>query len=102
MKNVLIKISLISLTFFLLLACNKNKCADSVKAELKDLTGLDGCGFVVELENGSKLEPLNLSNFDIELKDGKKVWVSYHLTNIFIGTTCMVGDIVEIDCIANR
>jgi len=102
MKKFLKTISWISLTLLLFMACNKNKCADSVKAELKDLSGLDGCGFVIELENGNKLEALNLCDFDIDLNDGKKIWVSYHLTTNFIGTICMVGDIVEIDCIANR
>ena len=102
MKKFLKKITWISLTLLLFMACTKNKCSDSVKAELKDLSGLDGCGFVIELENGNKLEALNVSDFNIELKDGKKVWVSYHLTTNFIGTICMVGDIVEVDCIVNR
>ena len=102
MKQFLKTTSWISLTVLLLMACNKNKCSDSVKAELKDLSGLDGCGYVIELENGNKLEPLNLSDFDIDLKDGNKIWVSYHLTTNFIGTICMVGDIIEIDCIINR
>jgi hypothetical protein len=102
MQKLLKPIFSISLIALLLLACNKNKCADSVKAELKDLSGLDGCGFVIELENGNKLEPLNLSDFDINLNDGKKVWVSYHLTTNMIATACMVGDIIEIDCITKR
>jgi len=102
MKKLLKTISSISLMTLLLLACNKNECSDSVKGKLKDLSGLDGCGFVIELENGNKLEPLNLSDFDIDLNDGKKVWISYHLTTNMIATTCMVGDIIEIDCIANR
>jgi hypothetical protein len=92
----------ISLAALLLMACTKNKCSDSVKGELKDLSGLDGCEFVIELENGNKLEPLNLSEFNIALNDGKKVWISYHLTTNMIGAACMVGDIIEIDCIANR
>jgi hypothetical protein len=102
MKQFIKTTSWISLIVLLFMACNKNKCNDAVKAELKDLSGLDGCGFVIELENGDRLEPLNLSDFDIKLKDGKKIWVSYHLTVNFIATICMVGDIVEIDCIANR
>ena len=102
MKKLLKSISAISLITLLFLACNKNKCDDSVKAELKDLSGLDGCGYVIELENGNKLEPLNLNDFNIDLKDGKKIWVSYHLTTSMIATSCMVGDIVEIECIANR
>ncbi len=102
MQKLLKPIFSASLITLLLLACNKNKCADSVKGELKNLSGLDGCGFVVELENGNKLEPLNLSDFDINLNDGKKVWISYHLTTNMIATACMVGDIIEIDCITKR
>ena len=102
MKQYLKTISWISLIVLLFMACKKNRCSDSVKAELKDLSGLDGCGYVIELENGNKLNPLNLCDFDIDLKDGNKIWVNYHLTNNFIGTTCMVGNIIEIDCIINR
>jgi hypothetical protein len=83
-------------------ACNKNTCSDSVKAELKDLSNIDGCGLVVKLENGTILDPLNLSDFNIEMTDGKKVWVSYHLTTNLIATICMVGDIIEIDYITSR
>ena len=102
MNKVIKLIFSISLITLLLLACNKNKCSHSVKAELKDLSVLDGCGFVIELKNGNKLEPLNLSDFDIDLNDGKKIWVSYHLTTKMIATACMVGDIVEIECLTNR
>ena len=101
MKQFLKTTSWISLIVLLLMACNKNKYRP-VKAELKDLSGLDGCGYVIELENGNKLEPLNLSDFDIDLKDGKKIWVSYHLTTSDIGSIYMVGDIIEIDCITKR
>lgn len=73
-----------------------------MKAELRDLSVLDGCGFVIELENGNKLEPLNLSDFDIDLNDGKKICVSYHLTTKMIATVWMVVDIAEIECLANR
>lgn len=101
-KNHITPVLCAGLIALSLSSCNKNICSDSVKAELKDLTGLDGCGFVIELENGDRLEPLNLSDFDIDLKDGRRVWVSYHLTENFIGSLCMVGDLVEIDCIVNR
>ena len=102
MKKFLKPLFSISLIALLLMACAKNKCSDSVKGELKDLSGLDGCGFVIELENGNKLEPLNLSDFNIALNDGKKVWISYHLTTNMIATACMVVDIIEIDSITNR
>ena len=83
-------------------SCNKNTCDLAVKAEIKDLTGLDGCGFVIELENGERIKPINYDDFDVELKDGEKIWVSYHLTPLLIGSVCMVGDIVEIDCMTKR
>lgn len=102
MKNHFVYPILILASILLLSACNKNICADSVKAELKNLTSLDGCGYVLELENGTKLEPLNLANFITDLEDGKKVWVTYHLSTSLIATTCMVGDIIEIDCIIER
>ena len=92
------------LTFILVLhlsGCNKSTCENAQKAKFKDLTGLDGCGMVIELPNGSYLEPTNLNEMDIEMTDGKKIWVSYHsLPNM--ASICMVGDIVEIDCIAPR
>ncbi|MDX2362634.1 MAG: hypothetical protein QNK23_17630 [Crocinitomicaceae bacterium] len=91
---------IISITVLLATSCDKGDCTNSVKAELKDLTGLDGCGFVLELDNGDKLEPRNLNDFNIDIVDGKKVWVNY--TVISSPSFCMVGEVVEIDCIAER
>jgi hypothetical protein len=64
------------------------------------MTGLDGCGMVIELENGDKLEPTNLSNFEIDVEDGKKIWVEYH--GVWMASICMVGEVVEVDCIGER
>lgn len=92
------------LTFILVLhlsGCNKSTCENAQKAKLKDLTGLDGCGMVIQLPNGSYLEPTNLHEMDIEMTDGKKIWVSYHFPPS-MASICMVGDIVEIDCISPR
>lgn len=82
-------------------SCAKGSCGHGQKAKLKDLTGLDGCGMVIELQDGSYLEPTNLSEMDIEIVDGKKIWVSYH-TAPNLASICMAGNIVEIDCIASR
>jgi len=91
-----IAISLLTLT-----SCEKESdCPNAVKATFTDLTGLDGCGMVIELENGDRIEPVNLSDFEIDVEDGKKIWVEYHS---FSGASiCMVGEIVEIDCIGER
>ena len=92
------------LAFILVLhlsGCNKGTCENAQKAKIKDLTGLDGCGMVIQLQNGSYLEPTNLHEMDIEIKDGQKIWISYHsIPNL--SSICMVGEIVEIECIAPR
>ena len=86
----------------LLFSCNKNECPGAVKGELKDYIGLDGCGFVIILENGDRIEPINLSEFDIELVDNQKIWVDYHINENLSASICMVGDIVVVDCISKR
>lgn len=102
MKNKALKIiSSLLFTVVLLASCSKNVCENSEKAEFKDLTGLDGCGYVIELSNGDRLEAINLGDFDIEVTDGKKIWVNYHLSSGMV-SICMVGEIVEIDCISER
>ena len=87
----------------------------SIPATVKDLSGLDGCGFVFELENGTRLEPyINprawcgtpplakevtedpLYNF--QFVDGKKVFIEYLETDM--AGICMVGEIVKITCIS--
>jgi hypothetical protein len=81
---------------------------------IRDLTELDGCGFVLELEDGSQLEPLldrcgtvsepreTLDNSiqDFEWVDRKKVMIDYE--NIDMVTICMVGQTVKVTCISER
>ena len=99
MKNIL------TIASFAVLAigCNKSEdspCETGEKATIIDLTGLDGCGFVIELENGDRIEPTNLEDFDVPIEDGQKVWVEYH--TVEAASICMVGDIVAIDCLSER
>jgi hypothetical protein len=93
------------LSFALLLlvsvsSCMKQACPGGVKATMLDLAGLDGCGFVLELEDGTRLEPLNLGEFDFTPKDGLKLRVSYKEEPS--GSICMVGPSVRIECISQR
>ncbi|MFM7681149.1 MAG: hypothetical protein ACKO7P_00165 [Bacteroidota bacterium] len=91
--------------FFLILliltACSKSN-SSMLKGKLHDYTGLDGCGMLIDLDNGTTLEPTNLWNFqdDVNLVDGQKVWVKY--SEISAGSICMVGKVVEIDELENR
>ncbi|MBT1703041.1 hypothetical protein [Chryseosolibacter indicus] len=98
----------------LLVAVSFSNCSENAeascktKATVRDLTGLDGCGYVFELEDGSRLVPVlsathtegkdkdALSGF--EFKEGKVVLIDYKLTASV--TTCMSGATVEITCIS--
>lgn len=82
-------------------SCQKSTCEGAVKATIKDATGTDGCGILIQLQNGDHLEPRNLEELGFDANNGQKVWVSYHLDPNGV-SICMVGDPVEIDCIEKR
>lgn len=83
--------------------CNKvnQPHEDAVAAQLFDYTGLDGCSWIIKLEDEKVLEPTNLQDFDIELKEGKKVWIKY-TEQTDLASICMVGPIVSIEDIWDR
>ena len=74
--------------------------ANSVEGKLIDMTNTDGCGWVIKLKSGIKIQPVNIDKFDIELADGQEVWVQFHKLDL-IGT-CMAGDIVELESIIEK
>ena len=105
---------------FFLLALVFNQCNNdddqarvcSTPATVRDLTGLDGCGWVFELEDGTRLEPLRMLYcgnpplpkevtedplYDFVFEDGKRVFITY--TETPSPSICMVGPVVEITCI---
>jgi len=109
--------SIIVLLVALFAACNDGEprvsCPDGVKATLRNLTGLDGCGFVFELADGTKLEPQLLMYcgtpplpkevtedplYNFEWVDGKQVIIAYKEIPE-MGSFCMVGPIVKITCL---
>jgi len=88
-------------------------CDNAVLATVKDLTGLDGCGFVFELADGSKLEPQMLFYcgtpplpkevtenplYDFQWVDGKQVRIAYEEIPD-AASICMAGKIVKITCL---
>ena len=96
------------LSLALLQDCSKNsgknhtvlsdKCGESTLAILQDKTGLDGCRWVLKLNNGDYLEPTNLSAFDVDLVDNKPMAIKYTI-RYDLGSVCMIGMVVDIDCI---
>ena len=62
------KILLLSLVVLTLAihSCNKeSECEGSQSAKLINMTGLDGCSWMIKLGDGTKLEPTNLNDFNI-------------------------------------
>lgn len=84
-------------------------------ATVKDMRGLDGCGFILVLDNGEKLEPINngriqqpattlqikncwvLPQADPALADGQRVKIGYK--EVSGASICMIGKTVELTCI---
>jgi|LGOV01.1.fsa_nt_gb hypothetical protein len=102
-SHILKKIAIVSVTLLLFSsACDKKPCCENGEyGVIKDLTGLDGCSFVVELNNGDKLEVINFSDFDVKIENGNKISISYHEANDMM-SICMVGKIVKADCICEE
>ena len=84
-----------------LISCSKSNISWT-SATIQDLTGLDGCGLLIQLEDQSYLEPINLSDFSstATISDNQKVLVKYQ--EIVVASTCMVGKIIEIKELQNR
>ena len=110
----------LGLLFLILLSCTNEgyspsvPCTQGVEATVRDLTGLDGCGFIFELEDGTRLEPKRIMLFcgtpplpkevtedplfQFEWIDGKRVKIGYDVLTDAV-SICMVGSMVKITCI---
>ena len=76
----------------------EKSCKDSQEGVLVNLTEFDGCGWIIQLRNSTRLEPINLNDFDIELVENKSVCIQYQIRTD-LASICMVGQIVEITSI---
>ncbi len=92
-KVLLVMISIMILTCY---SCREDELCSGFQ-DGKILPNLYGCGLNIELDNGMRLEPTNLSDFDMDFQVGQRVSVVYH--EISGGSYCMNGKIVEIDCL---
>ena len=96
------------LSFIGLAACKRNEgCNWTEKAWIEDYsqpgTQYYTCGIVIRLEDGTRLEPVNLSKFESStdpFQDGDLVWVSYKKTSG--SSTCGMGEVVKLRCIPRR
>ena len=111
------KLTLLAVTFLMTItSCTKPEivdnpvilpapagCPNAVHGTIEDLTGLDGCGLVIQLDNGDYLEVVAFADSSVEasfnqLVDGDEFTFSYS-ENYDFGTICMVGQTVTIECI---
>ena len=73
-------------------------CVDGVRpgnATLHDYTGLDGCGWVIEADEGVVLEPLNLGEFIANPDPGMRLAIDYQEEGGYL-SMCMVGPSVTL------
>jgi hypothetical protein len=86
--------------------CPAPEC--SQEATVVDYTGTDGCGLLLELENGARRIPSYRTYiqaptpaedpiYHYDLKAGEKVYISYKQEDA--ASACMMGDVVFITCI---
>lgn len=107
-KHFTLKLVLSIYLIAMITSCSliKNKksnpqCPNQVSGILVDMSGLDGCGWMIQLENQSKLNPTNLEDFNISLENNKNINFSYS-ENSDLMNVCMAGTIVDIICITDR
>jgi len=98
MKNIKV-LSYLLISCFAIISfsrCDKSlDCNSMEQATLVNLTGLDGCGWVIELSDGERLEPTNLDQFVTSPSPNQRVCLKYELQPD-LGSICMVGPFVEI------
>tara|TARA_Y100000817_G_C16710434_1_gene478989 strand:+ start:312 stop:608 length:297 start_codon:yes stop_codon:yes gene_type:complete len=94
------KIVLLVFALSLFLSCRNEDDAllCNEKATLRDFTGVDGCTYVLILDNGEVLEIGELVfEPDFEFSDGLRVSVTYEeFSSVSI---CMIGPMVRLLCI---
>lgn len=65
------------------------------KGTVRDLSGLDGCKWVIITDEGTRVNPTNIADFNILLKDGMRVYIEYVMLD-GVMTTCMSGKVSKI------
>lgn len=89
-----------------LIGCEQSSC--ETEAMVVDMTGLDGCGLMFQLTDGTRLEPERRTYvtapsktedplYHFDLKAGQRVKISWEESLAL--STCMGGRIVFVTCI---
>ncbi|NML38640.1 hypothetical protein HHL17_15635 [Chitinophaga sp. G-6-1-13] len=85
---------------FIFAACKTSPPASSCRYSgvVKDLSGIDGCGLVIEMKDGTTLLPVEFAVPGFTLKAGEAVKFDFMELKDRV-STCMGGRIVRIECI---
>ena len=83
--------------FSILCRCSKNDESDIAYDHglLLNMSAFDGCGWIIELDDQTTMEPTNLSEFNISLQDSAQVGVRYLVTDNQ-NSDCMMGTVVKL------
>ncbi|MBC7424662.1 MAG: hypothetical protein H7334_14565 [Ferruginibacter sp.] len=93
------KLSFFLPLLMLVFSCSNTKVGtDEYKGIVTDMTGLDGCGMMIKLDNGTSLQPVVLPQGFVLQKD-KKVKLRYTILKDRM-STCMSGPVVQITSIS--
>lgn len=79
----------------LLVGCDADSDPDGGNSTLRDYTGLDGCGWVIEVDEGDVLEPMNLGEFIDNPASDMRLLIEYTEESGY-ASICMVGPIVRL------
>ena len=88
MRNLI----LFTMLIFAGLACDKPVLEESTGI-VKDLTGFDGCGKVILLDNGTTLEPVEVPQ-NVTLQPNARVSVKFRKVDTY--SICMTGLTVKV------
>jgi hypothetical protein len=84
----------IVVTVLLAFSCSEKEKLDvdvkNYNGVVVDYSDLDGCGLIIELDNGDKINPIIINTPNLDLEDGQNVEISYEAIDT-IATACMVG-----------
>lgn len=95
------KTLLIGFMLMVMTGCPDDVCEDGVKGMILDYRGLDGCRWLIRLDNGEMLEPVNLHRFDLQPTDSLTVVLAYTPAPDMM-SICMAGKMVHITCISSK
>lgn len=88
--------------FFILVASKcengKGEAKCTEMGTIKDFSGMDGCGMMIVLDSGEKLQPIEYDSDKPEIRDGQRIKFAYKEAKDQMGI-CMSGKMVKVTCI---